>query len=166
MTCFVLYCHTRCRHHKLREHGYHGELAVGSRRVACHGAAISAQVSCDLLLFSNIFMLQCPLVPQAHSKEEAAEFAKLASAVLINVGTLSPEWTDGMRAAATAARELGKPWVLDPVGAGATAFCTQVSTPPTGPHGPHMEPPLCVWRFAVRSAEQRGLQASAANPTH
>ena len=55
---------------------------------------------------------------------------KLASAVLINVGTLSPEWTDGMRAAASAANDLGKPWVLDPVGAGATSFRTQVCAPP------------------------------------
>lgn len=55
---------------------------------------------------------------------------KLASAVLINVGTLSPEWTDGMRAAASAANDQGKPWVLDPVGAGATSFRTQVRAPP------------------------------------
>jgi len=66
---------------------------------------------------------------QAHSREEAADFAKIASALLVNVGTLSPEWVDGMRAAACAAKALNKPWVLDPVGAGATPFRTQVRPP-------------------------------------
>ena len=54
------------------------------------------------------------------------EFIGIASALLINVGTLTPAWVEGMTKAATTARKLGKPWVLDPVGAGATAFRTQV----------------------------------------
>ncbi len=51
---------------------------------------------------------------------------KIAAALLVNVGTLSSDWVDGMRLAAQAVRALGKPWVLDPVGAGATPFRTQV----------------------------------------
>jgi hydroxyethylthiazole kinase len=51
---------------------------------------------------------------------------KIASALVVNVGTLSPDWTDGMRLAAHMAVKLGKPWILDPVGAGATPFRTKV----------------------------------------
>src|SRR6185312_14471002 len=50
-----------------------------------------------------------------HAAEEAGEFARLAGAVTINIGTLSPHWLEGMLAAAQAATESGKPWVLDPV---------------------------------------------------
>lgn len=57
-----------------------------------------------------------------HAPEEAGEFANIASAVTINIGTLSSHWLEGMRAAAIAANESGKPWVLDPVAHFATAF--------------------------------------------
>ena len=63
---------------------------------------------------------------QVHSKEEVEDFMKIASALLVNVGTLSPAWVESMHLAAAAANRLGKSWVLDPVGAGATPFRTQV----------------------------------------
>lgn len=66
---------------------------------------------------------------QAHAKEEVEDFLKIASALVVNVGTLSADWVESMRLAAAAANKLGKPWVLDPVGAGATPFRTQVLEP-------------------------------------
>lgn len=57
-----------------------------------------------------------------HAKEEAAELAGLASALVLNIGTLSPHWVEAMHDAARAARAAGRPVVLDPVGAGATAY--------------------------------------------
>lgn len=57
-----------------------------------------------------------------HAVEEAAEFAAIASALVVNIGTLSPAWVEGMTAAARAAVAAGKPWILDPVGVGATAY--------------------------------------------
>ena len=63
---------------------------------------------------------------QVHCAEEAADFQKIASALLVNVGTLSPQWVAGMEAAIGAANKLKKPWVLDPVAAGATPFRTEV----------------------------------------
>jgi hydroxyethylthiazole kinase len=57
-----------------------------------------------------------------HAPEEAGEFARLAGAVTINIGTLSAPWMEGMRAAAIAANDSGKPWVLDPVAHFATGF--------------------------------------------
>ena len=62
-----------------------------------------------------------------HAREEAAEFAMLASALTINIGTLSPPWVDAMEEAACAAHEAGRPWVLDPVAAGATSYRRAVS---------------------------------------
>ncbi len=50
--------------------------------------------------------------------EEAAAFAGVADALLINVGTIEPLQIEAIRAAAPAAREAGRPWVLDPVAVG------------------------------------------------
>ncbi len=57
-----------------------------------------------------------------HAPEEAGEFAAIAGALTINIGTLSTEWIAGMRAAAKAATAAGKPWVFDPVAHFATGF--------------------------------------------
>lgn len=59
-----------------------------------------------------------------HAPEEAADFAKISSAVVLNIGTLSGQWVTAMEAAAAAATG---PVVLDPVGAGATGYRTKVA---------------------------------------
>jgi hydroxyethylthiazole kinase len=59
-----------------------------------------------------------------HASEEVEEFVLIAHALVINIGTLSPSWVTSMRVAVRQARALGKPWVLDPVGAGATSLRT------------------------------------------
>ena len=51
-----------------------------------------------------------------HCREEVEEFQRLAAALVINVGTLTPAWVESMHLAAKAASALGHPWVLDPVG--------------------------------------------------
>jgi hydroxyethylthiazole kinase len=58
----------------------------------------------------------------SHSHPEIREMVGLCQAVVINVGTLDEYFVTSMRLAAGAAGEGGKPWVLDPVGAGATAY--------------------------------------------
>jgi len=60
----------------------------------------------------------------AHSVEEAAEMTGIASSLVINIGTLSNKWIKGMFLAGKAAKQKGIPVVLDPVGAGATAYRT------------------------------------------
>lgn len=67
--------------------------------------------------------------PQAHSIGEAESFVELASALLVNVGTLSEDWVGGMKLAAVAAGRLRKPWVLDPVACGATLARSSVGVP-------------------------------------
>ncbi len=61
---------------------------------------------------------------------EAAQFAAIADALLINVGTLTEVRAVAMRAAVEHARQAGKPWTLDPVAVGAltvrTAFCHEL----------------------------------------
>lgn len=62
--------------------------------------------------------------------DEAAQFAAIADALLINVGTLTVDRAAAMRAAAHSARRAGKPWTLDPVAVGAltlrTDFCYEL----------------------------------------
>ncbi|KAF2314109.1 hypothetical protein GH714_022300 [Hevea brasiliensis] len=57
-----------------------------------------------------------------HSIEEIPDFTPHARSLCINVGTLSPDWLPAMKAAAELASQFGKPWVLDPVAAGASGF--------------------------------------------
>jgi hydroxyethylthiazole kinase len=58
---------------------------------------------------------------------EAGEFAALASAVLVNVGTVHQRTAEAMRLAARAATESATPWVLDPVAVGGLSFRTQLA---------------------------------------
>lgn len=58
----------------------------------------------------------------AHAPEEAADMCGLASALVLNIGTLTADLIAGMKQAATAANGRGVPVVLDVCGAGATPF--------------------------------------------
>ncbi|MET0389641.1 MAG: hydroxyethylthiazole kinase [Polyangiales bacterium] len=62
-----------------------------------------------------------------HAIDEVEDFATIAHALVINIGTLSPDWVEGMRRAAKRAVSLHKPWVLDPVGCGATPYRTDTA---------------------------------------
>src|SRR5439155_2888072 len=63
----------------------------------------------------------------AHALEEVEEMAGLASALVINIGTLSERWIEAMLVAGVAASRRGIPVVLDPVGAGATRYRTETA---------------------------------------
>src|SRR5919109_3604197 len=63
----------------------------------------------------------------AHAREEVEEMVGLAGALVINIGTLSPDWVDAMLAAGKGANARGTPVVLDPVGAGATSYRTETA---------------------------------------
>jgi len=63
----------------------------------------------------------------AHAREEVEEMAAIASALVLNIGTLSPHWVDAMVAAGRVANERGIPVVLDPVGVGATRYRTETA---------------------------------------
>jgi hydroxyethylthiazole kinase len=63
----------------------------------------------------------------AHAREEVEEMAALAGALVLNIGTLSPDWVEAMLLAGRAANANGVPVVLDPVGAGATTYRTETA---------------------------------------
>lgn len=58
----------------------------------------------------------------AHSREEAADMTAIASALVLNIGTLTTDLIDAMIISAKAANEKNIPVVLDAVGVGATKF--------------------------------------------
>lgn len=60
-----------------------------------------------------------------HSTDEVEDFVAVSRALVVNIGTLYSEQVAACKLAAARARVLGIPWVLDPVGAGATPYrCT------------------------------------------
>ncbi len=79
-------------------------------------------VSMDIM--ANLLLAVGASPVMAHATEEVAEFAGMAGAVNINMGTLDAAWIESMQAAAAAARRAGTPWLFDPVGVGATAYRT------------------------------------------
>ena len=54
--------------------------------------------------------------------EEAAALAAMSGALVVNIGTLTRDWIEGAHAAVGGAAGTGRPWILDPVGVGATEF--------------------------------------------
>ena len=92
---------------------------------------------------------------------EAGVFAGIASALLVNVGTVTPELADAMRAAVAGARAAGRPWVLDPVAVGALPLRTNLSrellaTPPAIIRGNASEIPA----LAGEAVTNRGTDAT------
>jgi len=60
----------------------------------------------------------------AHAREEVEQMVALANALVLNIGTLTPELVDTMMTTARAANKRRIPVVLDAVGAGATSLRT------------------------------------------
>ncbi|MDG4596501.1 MAG: hydroxyethylthiazole kinase [Candidatus Contendobacter sp.] len=57
-----------------------------------------------------------------HSCDEVEDFVSFSHALVINIGTLYSEQIAACKLAAMRARAVGVPWILDPVGAGATSY--------------------------------------------
>lgn len=74
---------------------------------------------------ANVLLAAGASPAMVHAAEESGEFAAIASALTVNIGTLSPAWLEGMHVAVKAANAAGKPWVLDPVAHYATGFRRQ-----------------------------------------
>ncbi len=60
----------------------------------------------------------------SHAAEEMAELVAISGALVINLGTVAPEYLAAMDPAWAAADEAGVPVILDPVGAGASMLRT------------------------------------------
>lgn len=104
-------------------------LQQDSPLVQCLTNVVAAQRTADLLLAAGA----APAM--VDNPREAADFAAVASAVLVNLGTPQEETVTAARAAVASADRAGTPWVLDPVAAGGLAWRTEVARDLLG-HGP------------------------------
>ena len=73
-------------------------------------------------LNANVLLAAGASPVMAHAHEEVQAMAGIAQALVLNIGTLEPAWMESMRLALLTASQRGIPTVLDPVGAGATAY--------------------------------------------
>lgn len=71
---------------------------------------------------ANVLLAAGASPVMAHAHEEVREMASLAQALVLNIGTLDPYTVESMKLALGVALVRGIPSVLDPVGAGATAY--------------------------------------------
>ncbi|MFC1835206.1 hydroxyethylthiazole kinase [Thermodesulfobacteriota bacterium] len=76
---------------------------------------------------ANVLLAMGASPIMAHAPEEVEELVKISNCLVINIGTLSRHWIDSMILAVKAAEANGKPYVLDPVGAGATKLRTDTA---------------------------------------
>ena len=74
---------------------------------------------------ANILLALGASPVMAHCKDEVEEMVSHAGALVLNIGTLQPDWIDSMICAAQVANQKGVPVILDPVGAGATRLRTE-----------------------------------------
>jgi hydroxyethylthiazole kinase len=63
----------------------------------------------------------------AYAKEEVADMAKIANALVLNIGTLNSTEVEAMLLAAKSANQHNVPVIFDPVGAGATQYRTETA---------------------------------------
>lgn len=63
----------------------------------------------------------------AHAITELTDIAAISRSLVLNIGTLDGHWVDAMLAAQKAAKLQKIPVILDPVGAGATAYRTDIA---------------------------------------
>ena len=78
-------------------------------------------------VMANVLLAAGASPAMVHARVEVAEFAGLAQALTVNIGTADGEWAAAMEEAAAVMAAAGRPWVLDPVGVGATSFRKEVS---------------------------------------
>ncbi len=81
---------------------------------------ITNLVAMDLAANSLLAVGASPVM--AHASEEVEDFVSLAGALTINIGTFTQDWQEAAVSAAVQALGNETPWVLDPVGCGATRF--------------------------------------------
>lgn len=75
---------------------------------------------------ANVLLALGAAPVMAHAVQEVADMVSIAGALVLNIGTLDEPFVQAMALAAQQAKVLNKPIVLDPVGAGATPYRSQV----------------------------------------
>lgn len=80
-----------------------------------------------MTLSANVLLALGASPAMVHAEEELEDFAAIADSLVVNIGTLDAAWIRSMLAAPAIYKRLAKPFVLDPVGAGATRFRTETA---------------------------------------
>ena len=102
------------------------KLRAETPLVQCIANDVAMSVAANVLLASGAAPA---MVADA---EEVGEFARIAGALTVNIGTLSKPMLEGARAAIDGAHSAGRPWVLDPVACQATSFRRRASADLSG----------------------------------
>ncbi len=103
------------------------KLAESLEKVRQHSPLVHCITNYVAMNFNANALLAVGASPvMAHAKEEVEDMTKIASSLVINIGTLDKDWTESMFLAGRAMSAQQKPIVLDPVGAGATPYRTEV----------------------------------------
>lgn len=76
---------------------------------------------------ANVLLAAGASPAMLHAEEESGEFAAIAGALTANIGTLSPPWVAGIKAAIAGAQRANRPWVLDPVAHFVSTYRRQVA---------------------------------------
>ena len=76
---------------------------------------------------ANVLLALGASPAMVHAAEEVEDFVAISDCLGGQYRHAVAAWVAAMRAAVARANALGKPWVLDPVGCGATAYRTQVA---------------------------------------
>jgi hydroxyethylthiazole kinase len=96
-------------------------LAVRSQRPLVHNITNFVVMNFN----ANVLLAVGASPVMAHAHEEVADMARIAQALVLNIGTLDPYWIESMCQALAVASRRGIKTVLDPVGAGATGYRNQ-----------------------------------------
>ncbi len=86
---------------------------------------------------ANVLLAMGASPIMAHAAQEMEDIAAISNSLVVNIGTLSETWIESMDRACHLAVVRGKPFVLDPVGSGATRLRTDTAcnlakaSPPT-----------------------------------
>ena len=103
----------------------------------------------------------------AHAPEEVEAMVNIASALVINIGTLSEHWVEAMFKAASQAEKKGIPIIYDPVGAGATPYRTRTIRALIGASAPAIVRGNAseIMAIADDHAKTKGVDSAAATDT-
>ena len=105
-----------------------GKAAENLRKIRASKPLIHNITNFVVMNFTANALLACGASPvMAHADNEVEDMVDLADALVLNIGTLTDAWVTTMIKAGRKASDLGKPIVLDPVGAGATALRTNAA---------------------------------------
>lgn len=94
----------------------HESLKQSKPLVQCLSNSVSVNFMANVLLSAGA----SPAM--VDNPEEAAEFVHFANGVVINLGTPTSALIEAMKLAITEANKINKPWVLDPIAAGALSW--------------------------------------------